>query len=684
MSGRPAARPACVTCSDGHKRCEYAPGDLDGPCLRCARLKRACTPQAPFRAGPAKSRPAGAAKGASRPAPPSVATGAPAGAGSDAPLSASRTSPLTASPIGLSPVSPAWNPGSPLAEEQARILAETPPSTADSGAGSDSHDTADLLRDPVLVFACIESYYTNVNFVNGLVHRETFEAAFVDSADVPGLGAAVYGPARPSALLCAMASNGIMTADHLGITPLDRWNLGAAYAARADLLLASPAQNGLTDLEIAQACNLLSRFYVGCMRASDAVRVLNTAAKAILRIVDPQRSNAGIDVQPRTPSDLIYWEMVIRVAGQVHGAMAAYQLAQSSDLEYLELGHRPRPVPFHDIYFLIPLSGAFPLLTTAPNRPARHLFDPAPFLLEKEGDPERCRQTVRSLVSSIFRFRSSRLVLVNLVTTFTSMVVEIRKRAAALNLDLAVLASADPALDSPEAAKLRADADLVVDLVGECYLGMPEDIGPALSAGDPTPLFARAQELLGDLRFAHAVVSSMITLHSMPIVCWIQTVPKQIPAGFFFSAQLGKVLDRGVAAARLMEAQLRADPKLGSVHQNVFTASIKIGALAAAVFASAGDEVPGAHGDALVAARYVAAFAAHYPISGIKAAKQFFALLAASGVDVDPETLAVGAKRAKAEEAGKDLEGFFARIVITDNINKDLFEPRAGKEVDGE
>ncbi|KAI9011804.1 hypothetical protein DFJ74DRAFT_684697 [Hyaloraphidium curvatum] len=520
------SRPACLRCSDLHKRCEYAAAD--GPCGRCRRLGRKCEPS---------------------PAPIAVVRkiakrgGGPPGTRTDA------------GPVGGA----------------ARVRVGVPPGVP----------AAWTAPSPSLLYARLAMWWDGPSQVLAVVHREAFEGAFLKG------GSPVYGPNPPAALLSAIAAEGALGAGHLpGIGAADRRAFGLALVARArDLLLAGflsrdPGHRPMSGVEAAQTCLVLSRLLFGADRGLEASLMVAAGARvaaACLRDIGD-----GILELPKDKWQWVAHECVLRCG--IHAGLVSASAALHAKLEFsADLFASPLPLPCHELFFeMRPAVHAHAVLRTSfvgAGLPLREIVDPGP-LLSRVPDPAACADAARAFVAPVFRLRASRYAVLHLFSVLEQLVHRLREDAALAGLDLVSLATQDPADDTPAERAFRLGSDALTSCIVAASSAVPLEFGVPLSQGDPLRLLARAAALLSTETHAHALVGLFACIHSLPAWLWLQPPGSHAAPGpaYFASGALMAVLEHAAVAADLMRAQT----VLGAarcVHQNSFTCAIKVAAL---------------------------------------------------------------------------------------------------------
>ncbi|KAI9010528.1 hypothetical protein DFJ74DRAFT_710775 [Hyaloraphidium curvatum] len=602
-----SSRPACLSCHTHKKRCVWKSAAPGTPCERCARLGRVCEEQGAERARPQ--------------APPTPAATSSSGTSGD-----------------LSPASDAV------------------PATTELP-----------LARPDFLFACIALHWDSTHYPGCIVHRGTFESAFLQSPSP------VYGADKPAALMCVLAANGGSFLRDPSLTRERRWKLVKRYFTQAENLLRAAFDGtdapDTTVLEAAQVSTYLLRHYLGYGMVAELPAARSRARELLDRVF---RSVTGPDGIPFSgafaPTDAVSWissEMAIRCAVLVGHSESniASMLNRASERPPFDYHGGKVPLPCHESFFDVPDAGrAFALFRAGPGE--RIMADPTPLLaLRPEFEP--CAEVVRGLVGAFFSLRAGRAVFVYLFDLLTGLQTRARELAAKEGLDLLALAAQDPSVDTPSEAEHRARIELVRRLVAEIHLAMPDPIGTELAIGDTAAFFAGAATYFGSDGAAEAVLSMLISLQALAISSWVQGNTAAATPALFTSQPLHAALEAGIVATRLMEALLERDPTLHRCNQVVCVAALRVVSLQAAV-ARAGSA--GAVLDNIrIGLRFNKAFFEIQP-AGMRIYESLVALLSGTGVD-PAEFSPPRDSPAPAADAADDLgKAFTETMMLSDRM----------------
>ncbi|KAI9003033.1 hypothetical protein DFJ74DRAFT_695596 [Hyaloraphidium curvatum] len=439
--------------------------------------------------------------------------------------------------------------------------------------------------------------------------------------------------------MCVVAACGGSFLSAPGISKEQRWKIVEGYFQQAMQLFRDgfdgPGAPTMTILEAVQVLTFLMRYHIGYGLTTELPAVRTRARDLLDRIFRPVTGPDGIPFGGVfAPRDVVEWlssEMAIRCAIDVGHTDANTVAVSTTPAEREPFSYFSGRVlmPCHDIFFDMPSAEhAFALF--AASQGERVVADPSPFLAA-DPDFDSCTRLVHKLVGAVFSLRASRYVFIYLFDLFTGLQARARDRAARDGVDLLALAAQDPALDSPSDADHRWRTELPGRLVAELHRAMPEPIGSALAAGDPEPLFARADEYLGSTAAAESVVSLLLAFQSLPVSAWVAGNPATATGAFFSSRPLAAALEAGIVATRLMEALLAREPMLRHCHLTSYMGALRSVTLQAAVARAGGASM--VLRDIRTGLKYMAAFAEVLP-AAVTFMDSIVALLADSGVQL--------------------------------------------------
>ncbi|KAI9033502.1 hypothetical protein DFJ74DRAFT_193951 [Hyaloraphidium curvatum] len=559
-------RTACLNCALQRRRCER-PAD-GGDCFRCSRLRRECISQLPGSEGkttretrtirkPTKQRvvaPKGTARLATAEG---LGHGLSGGSAFPAPVASPPLSPSSSSPSALALASPSFNSG-------------------------------DLAISDVIL-AGMRGWWERCHPAFPLIHRGAFEAAFNPDPSPH------YGANQPSALMFALAANGLPYADLPGIAEAQRNALSAAclQAARDAVVAGFVSRESplMTDLEALQAVFLILFRCLPEGRALEAFVPLASCSHVLKRTcLDP--ATGELVGAREAPADHVQWvanEMRWRlwlVVGHIE-INFWYYTRRPTMFPYLE---HTLPLPASELYFDMPSSeAAFDLLSRTRMGRLAETVDLSPFV-----DPcpelEHTKDVVHSLVGSIFSRRASHLLFAHLGSGFRALRSTLRDHAEHHGIDLLSLASQEPSSDTPEQAVYRRFAQLYCSLAAESLRPLAPDVGLPLELGDAVPFL-----LLSNLScpaYAHVALGYFIILRASSLECWFEGDDGSPRAALFSSQEMASALETCVVIARWMRSQLSVDaelrhPVLGTIVAGIRVA--KIGVAAAAMLAGLDD-----------------------------------------------------------------------------------------------
>lgn len=663
---------ACAPCSERKKSCSWAlrahgeDGGASGACERCRRLGSQCVPQdgtVPRRVRERRRRAEKwrEAHARSAPADPDAQGADEAGGRRDALLDTSPTVMVVARPemavpvvqMGpLSPVpdmSPFGHPWPAPYDAPATQALAAPPIPREPG-NSYSH----------YLLPALEGYWNCFHVPTPIVHRKTFEAAFLAG------DSSVYGSRQPTALMYAMAANGVRFADIPGPVDDARLQISRHYCTIArDLVLSSyygrAGDAVMSHLEAVQTIYLIYNYLLPEYGAPAAFVLLQRGLEILLVLSGSLRGQQQVGF--KTPQDHIEWvrnEMIVRLFIIFGLWDTSYAYLTGRELLHDYFATRTA-LPCSEAIFNLSSEEAFSYLCPHPatGTPPWRSIDFSRITDGSADTTEACH-IVASITSYVFNREAGHMALVYLLAFLRQCRFTLRQLAEGYGIDPIVMAAKQARIPNEEAI-YRAKAELLQTMVDQFINSIPENIGMPLAEGNPEPLFALAPgNIFPDIPYTHTFLCTYICIRAIPIENWLPPEESDPSLRFFQSETFLNILEIGIIICRLLESQLAMEPQLRWSRPYTVMPVLRVGGLhvaAVKLCQQAAEEsgaplgaLDGAKEDARIAWRWVDAMARIHRPMGRYLANSFRRVLRNAGIEDD----AVSGAAIAAEEYGEE------------------------------
>lgn len=445
-----------------------------------------------------------------------------------------------------------------------------------------------------LIFPCIAAYWNDYHPMVPMIHRTTFETAFVPG----GFGHEIYGPWQPMALLYGMAAIGVRTVRGLGLSDSERLRCSRDFCEAAKHLLLSgyfgqtpttTANHAATDIEVAQTIFMVIQVLLPIGMASKCGDLLRLGCQLLRKMcLAPSTLN---DLKPevdddRIPTNALQWvrsELVVRL--WVMFASLDSPFAYHSDREPLLewFSDVKCRLPCHESFFDDPTPevGMIRLvqqhMSSAGGQWKPPMVDTAKFLERR--DAVVGRQLARQFVEPVFDHRAGLFAIAHFYSFLRYLRGLLKTYARLHAIETLPIMTQPPEQDLPAQSAYRARVELFEVLTVEYFKAMPEHVGFDLAMGDASKYFSCWPNYFAAKLHAQMVVNFTLCILNFDVEHFMQGDPGAADPELFQSAAFGKILESGITFVRLLESQMKEDPDMRSAHYLTATESFRIGGL---------------------------------------------------------------------------------------------------------
>lgn len=543
----------------------------------------------------------------------------------------SPTSPTTVSGMAP-PVRQLARPPVNAAFPSYLALVASSPSSSSTGSNNPLPSPDDL---PLLALA-MEGYWACFHVGVPIIHRWTFEEAFLVEEHP------VFGR-PPTALLYAMAANGVRRS-HLPPSQ-DAISLGHHFSAKAKDLLVEQFYNSqtMTSFEAVHVMTLLYIYLTAEKVAPMAFPMLERLTDELLKLCrDPDGSGRFIGfVEPADHREWIRTDMLLRLFLHLANLDSSYTYLQNRD-PLFDYFARPIALPCHESFFSSISREAFARLKQR-GLASWATVDLSGVSLDPTNLPSSI-QGIADIVSPVFDQRASSMAIMHVLSLFRDLSRKTKNFAKEQGIAPLELAC-KPKLaevETPAEQSYRTIVSVFHSLIECVTTAMPQEVGEALNTGNPAPLLRKGGQYTSDPRYAHALISSYISMRALELDSWLPAkLDTTSPAllAFFDSAPFLTTLEAAIVATRLMESQLQADPQLRYQRTFGFISALRIGGLHVAIVKMAAEgksqmheAIQGAKQDAKIAATWLNTMGYIYRPLGMELAESFRKLLVEASI----------------------------------------------------